>query len=88
MLTRMLVPRPTKIARKTLKEASATARPTSTSFPSDVAIGLIHMLLDAKRYPTVQQAAMILEAGICTTEHLEMDTANQHSYILKIYKAL
>ena len=46
-----------------------------------------HSHVDAKRSPAVQ-AAMILEAGIRTTEHLERDTANQHSYILKMYKAL
>ena len=46
-----------------------------------------HSHVDEKRHPSVQ-AAMILEAGIRTTEHLEMDTLNQHSYVLKMCKGL
>jgi hypothetical protein len=46
-----------------------------------------HSHVDEKRHPAVQ-AAMILEAGIGTTEHLEMDTTNQNNCVLKMCKAL
>jgi hypothetical protein len=46
-----------------------------------------HSHVDEKRHPAVQ-AAMISEAAIRTTEHLEMDAANQNNCILKMHKAL
>jgi hypothetical protein len=46
-----------------------------------------HSHVDEKRHPAVQ-AAMILEAGIRTREHLEMDTTNESNCILKMHRAL